>query len=172
MNGKIILGIVVAALVIIAGAGVVYYTESLGNAVHKGNLNITVADSGTGNVSWIFATFTKAMVNSNQSGWQSYSLQNESVNIFVNATYEQDISNIPLVSQGYSAIKLYMDSVVVGVNGLNTTFNLSSSYAYSSMTFHILPHQNTMLLFDFNASKDINWSTHSFTPNATVHTSS
>lgn len=172
MNGKIILGIVVAAMVIIAGIGIIYYTESLGNAVHKGNLNITVADSGSGNISWIFATFTKVMIDNNQTGWQSYSLQNESVNIYVNVTYEQVISNIPLSSQAYSAIKLYMNSVVVGVNGTNKTFNLSSSYAYSDLPFHILPHQNTMLLFDFIASNDLNMTSHAFTPNAIVHTSS
>lgn len=173
MKGRMALGIVVAALVIIAGAGVIYYTETLGNTVHKGKLNITsIADSGESNVSWIFATFSKVMINSNQTNWQTFSLQNLTVNILENATKAPLLCNIALNSHAYNEVKLYMNSVVVGINGRNTTFNLSQNYALSSHIFHILSHQNTMLFFDFNTTQDLNWTTHTFTPSAVIHSSS
>lgn len=171
MKSKKLIGAIIAAVIILAGFGIVYYTEDLGNNVHKGNINITVADSSSGNITGIYATFSKVALESNGSSWQTHSLGNVTVNVLVNATYSQLLGRFPMQAQTYSGAKLYINSVKVAVNGVNTTYHLSKGYASTNTTFHVLSHESTILLFDFNANRDVNLTSQTFTPGTTVYTS-
>ncbi|HKJ96764.1 MAG TPA: DUF4382 domain-containing protein [Thermoplasmataceae archaeon] len=171
MKGKKIIGGITVAVIILAGIGITYYTSALGNKVQKGDLNVTVADSSNANISGIYIKFTKVAIKDNQSSWETHSLNNQTVNIDVNATHSQDLGAFTMKAGDYNAVKLYMSAVTVSANGKNTTYNLDSRFVQTSHTLRILAHQSTIMLFEFNSSSDLNMSAHTFTPNASIYTS-
>ncbi len=171
MKNKKAIGALAITVIIIAGAGAIYYTEAMGNQVKEGTFTISVSDSSGPNISGIYITFTKVMVKDNQSSWETHYLGNQTVNIRHNATNSRNLGSFPMEARNYSEVEFYFNSVNVSINGVNTSFSLTENHFTTTHTLRILPHQSTIMLLEFNATRDLNLSAHTFSPNARIFTS-
>ncbi len=184
MKSKKIVGALLAAVVILAGAGIVYLTVYYGHNSQKGDLNIAVASVGSSpvgkNISSIYVTFDKISIRNSSSTWNSHSLGNQSVNIMTNATKNNDLASFAIDAESYSAVKVYITSVKATVNGTTETFSPPSSpFEISSFQnqsfnqnpyFMVHPHVTTILLLEFHTNSDLNFSSGNFNPSPKVLT--
>ncbi len=135
------------------------------NTMNNGNLSIYVSDASNATVSGVYITFSSIEVHGNQSGWLNYSTGQRTINIYgINVNNSVLLGNISLQPQKYTMIRIYITSVVVNMNGVNVTFNLSSKFAIINHPFNIQPHSQVSFIVEFKLNESLNVQSKIFTP--------
>lgn len=163
--------VIVIALAVVAGG---YYElavrDNIGNQLipeqSGGTLNLYVFDSPLENLSAVYITFTSISLYNNLNGWQNFSLGKDTVNVLhLSASNASLLKGIHISPQNYSAVDLYITSVLVNTGVSNETFSLSSHQAFFSHGFSVVKNKTTNVNIEFDLSSDLNFETKTFSPN-------
>ncbi len=161
MKNKLLTYVIAFLLIALGLYGIYGYFNTMNN----GNLSIYVSDANSNTVSGVYITFSSIEVHGNQSGWVNYSLGQRTINIYgINVNNSVLLGNISLEPQKYTMIRIYITSVVVNMNGVNATFNLSSDFAFINHPFTISPHSQLSFIVEFKLNECLNIQSRIFTP--------
>lgn len=142
------------------------FTTGTKGTQDNGTLNFYTYDKPSENVSAVYLTFSNVSLHGVQTGWENYSIPNETINILnlsqSNASLLQSLSLSP---QEYTMVRLYIQQVNVTLNGVNETFRLAAPFALINHPFNVSSNGTTELYIQFNLAHDINTHALIFTPN-------
>ncbi len=155
------------------GIGTSFSAGKSGSIVN-GTANFFTYDKPSLNVSAVYLNFSEISLHGVQTGWNNYSVTNQTINIFNRSAANASLLNsLSLAPQQYTMIRLYVQNVTATVNGVNETFKIASPYAFINQPFNITSKGTVNVMIQFNLTADLNVNGRMFTPliGTTVSTS-
>ncbi len=141
------------------------FTAGNSSTVEKGTVNFYTYDRPSYNVSAVYLTFANISLHGVQTGWTTYNVTNQTINIWNRSAANAPLLNsITLAPQQYTMIRLYIENVTATVNGVNETFRIAAPYAIINQPFNVSANGSTTIKIQFDLITDLNVEGDLFTP--------
>lgn len=158
-------GVKFVALIVVVLALVPVTLAYIDNAPNTGTLKLYVHDAPTEDASAVYITFSSVSIHSNSTGWTNYTVSSQTMNILgISAANATLLKSVSLAEGQYTMIRIYISQVSVMINGVNTTFRLSSPFAFVNGVFTVNKLETTSISVDFILDQSLNDHSRMFTP--------